>query len=368
VFATRQPETGRDRLTRGGLELDVLPLLVCPGCREGRLRSVDLAGHGPGAELTLGVVICSACPAWYPVEGGVLELLAGDLVYRDDRARFWREHHLRLAELGILSDAPPAITGSADAQKHQQEHSEWYADNPVQTYSEYERLAFWQAVDAFTFARWRHRLRAGQLILDLGCAQGRSTSKLADLDLRIIGFDISKTLIRQALARPDRAGWRARTTFLVADASCLPFRDATFDGVLVYGVFHHLDDPAAAARDISRVLRDGGLCFALENNKTVLRSLFELLQRLRPAWYEEAGSHALMSAAELEGWLGAAGMRCDARTSVFLPPHLLNVLAPGLGARLIQATDGILGRLPWVRRQGGLVRVLAEKIPQRRSE
>jgi ubiquinone/menaquinone biosynthesis C-methylase UbiE len=265
----------------------------------------------------------------------------------------------------VQSDAPPEKRGSADQQKHQQEHSEWYAENPVQTYSEYERLPFWQAVDAFTFGFWRPRLRAGQVILDLGCAQGRSTSKLADLDLRIIGFDISKTLVRQAIARPDRRGWRARTTFLVADASSLPFRDATFDGVLVYGVFHHLDDPAAAARDISRVLRDGGLCFALENNKTVLRSVFELLQRVRPAWYEEAGSHALMSVAELEGWLGAAGMSCDARTSVFLPPHLLNQVNPVRGATLLRATDAFLGALPWMQAQGGLVRVLAEKLPAR---
>jgi ubiquinone/menaquinone biosynthesis C-methylase UbiE len=249
----------------------------------------------------------------------------------------------------------------ADQQKHQQEHSEWYADNPLQTYSEYERLPFWQAVDALTFGLWRQRLRAGQLVLDLGCAQGRSTSKLADLDLRIIGFDISKTLIRQAIARPDRAAWRARTTFLVADGSSLPFSDATFDAVLVYGVFHHLDDPGAAARDISRVLRAGGICFALENNRTVLRSLFELLQRLRPAWYEEAGTHALMSVAELEGWLGTAGMSCDARTSVFVPPQLLNHVAPDLGEKLIRATDRLLGAIPWVHAQGGLVRVLAQK-------
>ncbi len=339
---------------------------MCPACRQGPLRGVDFASQGePSSQLTFGVVICSACRDWYPVEEGLLELLAGDLVYRNDRERFWRQHRRRLSELGIETAAPPVHRGSAEQQKHQQEHSEWYADNPIQTYSEYERLPFWQAVDTFTFGLWRPRLRAGQLILDLGCAQGRSTSKLADLDVRIIGFDISKTLIRQAIARPDRSGWRARTTFLVADASSLPFRDATFDAVLVYGVFHHLDDPAVAARDISRVLRDGGLCFALENNRTVLRSVFELLQRVRPAWYEEAGSHALMTVAELEGWLGAAGMTCDGRTSVFLPPHLLNHLGPARGQWLIRATDGLLGALPWVQAQGGLVRVLAEKLPQR---
>lgn len=356
-------------MNSGGLDAEVLSLLVCPACRQGPLRSVDFASQGhPSRQLTLGVVTCQACLAWYPVEAGLLELLAGDLVYRDDRTRFWREHSGRLSKLGIHSDAPPTRPESADQQKHQQEHSEWYADNPVQTYSEYERLPFWQAVDAFTFGLWRHRLQPGQLILDLGCAQARSTSKLADLDVRIVGFDISKMLIRQAIARPDRSGWRARTTFLVADGSSLPFRDAIFDCVLVYGVFHHLDDPAAAALDISRVLRDGGLCFALENNRTVLRSLFELLQRVRPAWYEEAGSHALMSVAELNGWLGAAGMSCDARTSVFLPPQLLNHLAPAHGERLIRATDRLLGALPWVHAQGGLVRVLAEKHPQGRAQ
>src|SRR5262249_42720873 len=157
-----------------------------------------------------------------------------------------------------------------------------------------------RAVDAVTFGDWRRAIRPGTRLIDIGCAQGRSTFKLMDLPIGIVAFDVSKALVRQAIARQRRGRHRARATFFVGDASVLPFVNEVFDYVLVYGVLHHLPDPRATCQEISRVLRLGGTCFFCENNQTALRAAFEFVQRLRPLWYEEAGKHAQMSRQELQ--------------------------------------------------------------------
>ena len=90
-----------------------------------------------------------------------------------------------------------------------------------------------------------------------------------DCDIHIVAFDVSKALIRQAIARYQEGNHRARAVFFAADVSRFPFRDETFDTVLVYGVLHHLADPAAACREISRVLKPQGSYFGQENNRTV---------------------------------------------------------------------------------------------------
>jgi SAM-dependent methyltransferase len=232
------------------------------------------------------------------------------------------------------------------------EHFDWYADNSVQTYAEYERLPFWRALDKITFERWRQTIRPASRVLDIGCAQGRSTYQLADPSYETIGFDISKRLVRQAI---ERSGPGDRISFFVADATSLPFRPGSFDYALTYGVLHHLPDPARICREINGALKPGGTFFASENNRSALRAGFELLQRLRPIWHEEAGEFALISREQLRGWLEDAGFSVTMRTSVFLPPHLLNRVAQPRGERMLDWTDRVANAVPGLRGNGGLV-------------
>jgi ubiquinone/menaquinone biosynthesis C-methylase UbiE/uncharacterized protein YbaR (Trm112 family) len=354
-------QTGRSRKPAAlSLRPETVDLLLCPACGREDLKA-EVFHSDPSGDIESGLLWCRSCRSWFPLEDGVLELLSGVHAYAEDRSRFWDLHEGRLRGLGLEPDGAQAPQPGDDAVARQQEHFDWYADNETQTYDAYESTPFWKAADALAFSEWRSLIRSGTRLLDVGCAQGRSTFPWMDLDLEIVGFDISKPLIHRAIERYRRLRPRARASFFVADATRFPLRSSRFDSVLGYGVLHHFPDPRQTCREIVRVLRPGGLYFGSENNQTIFRKLFDLLQAIQPIWHEEAGAHALISEQNLKDWLEPAGCAVSIRTSVFVPPHLANWLGDALASRLLRATDRLGRWLPVTRRQGGLILVRAEK-------
>ena len=112
---------------------DLLDIVVCPGCHAHPLRE-----HGFGGRD--GALSCAACGRWYPIEDGLLELLVEPLGYAEDRARFRERFADELRAAGLAVDpSPQGSVERSDEILHQQEHFDWYADNTVQTYAEYER-------------------------------------------------------------------------------------------------------------------------------------------------------------------------------------------------------------------------------------
>lgn len=339
---------------------EILRLLLCPECLASPLEHAPFS-RSPDGAIDSGVAWCVHCEAWYPIEDGILELLRAPLAYAEDRDRFWKKHEARLRDLGLAKNraGPP---GPHDvATRQQQTHFDWYAANDTQTYNTYETMPFWRAADALAFGPWREEIRPGRRLLDVACAQGRSTFPWMDLDIEIVAFDISKALIRQAKQRQDSLRPRARATFLVADAARFPFATDAFDYVLAYGVLHHMPDPAQTCREIARVVRLGGTFFGSENNQTVFRKAFDFLQSLSPLWHEEAGEHPLISFAKLRRWLEPAGFDLALKTSVFLPPHVVNWFRRSGADTLLRATDRLAHAIPLVRDQGGLILIRAEK-------
>jgi SAM-dependent methyltransferase len=271
-------------------------------------------------------------------------------------------HSERLSALGVNRSISADENESFKLQLKQQQHFDWYAHNTTQSYSEYEQTPFWSAVDQLTFEPWRKEITSGSWLLDIGSAQGRSTLKLLDLDINIIGFDVSKNLVRQAIQRYRSRAHRARAFFFAADGSALlPFVDEAFDYVLVYGVLHHLPDPGLTCREITRVLKPGGIYFGSENNRTVFRAAFDLLHKLSPIWHEEAGPQPLISNADLHDWFRSTVMSIDTKTSVFLPPHLINHLPRPFGYCLLRSADRIAQSIPGIRPNGGLILIHGNK-------
>ena len=95
-------------------------------------------------------------------------------------------------------------------------------------------------------------------ILDLGCGTGRFSEVLAvHFDAEVIGIDPSKKMLEQA--RSKQTDPRVRYQFGRAEA--IPLPDESVDLVFMSMIFHHLQNPALAARECRRVLRDGGTAF-----------------------------------------------------------------------------------------------------------
>lgn len=339
------------------MEKGLLPKLRCPECRSEQLTLTSFKEER-GSEVIEGALRCTRCHRWYPIEEGILEFLPDALAYWDDRSRFFARHKKVLKTISLDRHKS---SRNAQMEKSQQSYFDWYAANSLQSYSEYARSPFWRATDRLMFEPWKKQIPRDSWVLDVGCAQGRSTFQLSDLPITLVGFDVSKNMIAQASAASKKKKMVAKTIFFVGDASAFSLKDNSFDVVLLYGVLHHLHHPEGTISEIMRVLKSAGLYFGLENNKTPVRAFFDLLQRLKPLWYEEAGSMPLISREDFMRWLSGKHDGLSVTMHTFIPPHLVNTLNVETGAAILRFTDTIGQRSPSLGRLGGLIRVVAKK-------
>ncbi len=96
------------------------------------------------------------------------------------------------------------------------------------------------------------RLRGRRRVLDVGCATGYLTRRLARHCSEVVGVDVNARMIRASRARTSRENVR----FLRADAHDLPLPDGYFDGVVLSEVLQHLN-LRVAAREVTRVTARG---------------------------------------------------------------------------------------------------------------
>jgi O-methyltransferase/aklanonic acid methyltransferase len=108
------------------------------------------------------------------------------------------------------------------------------------------------------FARLAHAiaakvdLRPGIRLLDLGCGTGAITGEALARGCRVTAVDAAPSMIKRVEAA------HLGATAYVMDAHELRFPDRTFDAVIAAFVMHVLDDPAAAVREVHRILASGG--------------------------------------------------------------------------------------------------------------
>jgi ubiquinone/menaquinone biosynthesis C-methylase UbiE len=97
----------------------------------------------------------------------------------------------------------------------------------------------------------------GRTVLDFGCGSGQNSLLLARRGARVVGVDISASLIALAERRLHANGVGGTAKFVVGSAHDLPVRSNSVDVVFGIAILHHLD-LAACAREVQRVLKPGG--------------------------------------------------------------------------------------------------------------
>ncbi|MPW22480.1 methyltransferase domain-containing protein [Paraburkholderia sp. CNPSo 3157] len=99
-------------------------------------------------------------------------------------------------------------------------------------------------------------VRAGERVLDVAAGNGNATLAAARRFAHVTSTDYVPALLEKGKARADAEG--LEVVFKVADAEDLPFEDASFDVVLSTFGAMFTPDHTRPAREMLRVLRDGG--------------------------------------------------------------------------------------------------------------
>lgn len=112
-------------------------------------------------------------------------------------------------------------------------------------------------------------LARGQRVLDAGCGNGRYLSALLRRGIPATGCDLSPGMLRSV---------EAHHRLVRGDLSALPFGGGSFDVVIAAHVLFHVEDRAAAAGELRRVLRPGGTLLVVTNGARHLRSVHRLIE------------------------------------------------------------------------------------------
>ncbi|HEY7454176.1 MAG TPA: methyltransferase domain-containing protein [Thermoleophilaceae bacterium] len=106
-----------------------------------------------------------------------------------------------------------------------------------------------QAVDALLDAAG---VGTGMRVLDVGSGAGDTAARATERGARATGVDVAAAMVEIATRR------HPGTAFVEASVTELPFADESFDAAVGNIVIQHVGDPELAARELERVLAEGG--------------------------------------------------------------------------------------------------------------
>ena len=106
-------------------------------------------------------------------------------------------------------------------------------------------------------------LESNQLVLDMGCGEGRhSIGALLETPANVIGLDLSVQDLKIAKHRLndfDLSDIKTFCTFGVGNINDIPIKSASLDAVMCSEVLEHVDSPEESIHELVRVLKPGGV-------------------------------------------------------------------------------------------------------------
>lgn len=150
--------------------------------------------------------------------------------------------------------------------------------NGVNGFDEEER-AVWKQI-------FENSLSSGERlnVLDVGTGTGFLALLFAEMGHKVTGIDLSTGMIEKAKHNAQNMG--LEIDFFHGDAEKLPFEDGSFDLVTNKFLLWTLQQPSCAVKEWKRVLKPGGMVFAIDGDwfdprpsKQVKRMLSEWTER-----------------------------------------------------------------------------------------
>ena len=102
------------------------------------------------------------------------------------------------------------------------------------------------------------KITDGLHILDVGCGTGKTVCYIAKhYKCKVVGVDITRLCIDKAKKAVEKAKLGDRVEFKVADIYNLPFKNETFDIVIIENVFSFLENKDKALKELIRITKHG---------------------------------------------------------------------------------------------------------------
>ncbi len=343
------------------MKTSFLQYLLCPDC-----HGVDLRTNifkGVEQKIESGLILCNSCRSWYPIVDSIPVVSTTPVIvnkWKQEIQKKWSNAF----DFSGFKDASASLQSDA-ASSAQQEQIEFYDREAGRYDSEITDTVFWRSFAKHTTHKWAstEKARTG-LVLEVGCGTGASTVALARSGCRVVALDICLSAAKVARDKIRGLNLTHAVDFIVSEAEALPFRPGLFQNCIFSGVLHHVASPIQVLKQISMALSNGGTLYGHENNDSAFRFFFDLLVKMKRLWHEEAGTHPLMKSREVKDWGRQAGLSIGAQSVVFLPPHFLNLFPQPIAENILLFTDRVLGWVPWIKDQGGLLIISGTKIPR----
>lgn len=138
-----------------------------------------------------------------------------------------------------------------------------------------------------TRLRAAHVPSAHGVVLEIGIGSGLNLPFYGSAVTKVYGVDPSSELL--AMARPKAAGLLFPVELLQKGASRLPLGDRSVDTAVVTWSLCSIADPAAALREVRRVLKPGGALIFVEHGLAPDAGVRKWQNRLTPIWRHLAG-------------------------------------------------------------------------------
>ena len=103
-------------------------------------------------------------------------------------------------------------------------------------------------------------------VLDLGTGSGLMAFRLRENGFEVTTVDNDPEILTKARQAASENGIETGIDYVVSDAAVLPFADASFDAVVIYNLFHHIENADEVIAEAKRVLKVGGQFLAAELN------------------------------------------------------------------------------------------------------